>query len=139
MTNNERWKELFGIEKREPEDTIGQHHCDLAFAIQFVTEEIIILMARTAKQLTQSNNLCLAGGVALNCVANGKLDDLKLFDQIFIQPAAGDAGGALGAAYAAYHIYYNQERKSTTTDILDLMQGAFLGKEYSDQDIKEMA
>ena len=139
MTNNERWKELFGIEKREPEDTIGQHHCDLAFAIQFITEEIIILMARTAKQLTQSNNLCLAGGVALNCVANGKLDDLKLFDQIFIQPAAGDAGGALGAAYAAYHIYYSQERKSTTIDSLDFMQGAFLGKEYSDQDIKEMA
>jgi carbamoyltransferase len=139
MTNSEKWKELFGMEKREPEDAIAQHHCDLAFAIQFVTEEIIILIARMAKQLTQSRNLCLAGGVALNCVANGKLDDLKLFDQIFIQPAAGDAGGALGAAYAAHHIYYNQERKSTTADTLDFMQGAFLGKEYSDQDIKEMA
>ena len=90
----------------ESEAELEQHHCDLAYAIQYVTEEIVLLMAETAMRLTNSKNLCLAGGVALNCVANGKLVPTKKFDNIYIQPAAGDAGGALGAALAVHYIYF---------------------------------
>src|ERR1019366_2547569 len=92
------------------EDELQQHHCDLGYAIQVVTEEIVIKMAAEAKKLSGCDNLCMAGGVALNCVANGKLLQSNLFKNIFVQPAAGDAGGALGAAQAAYFIYFNKER-----------------------------
>src|SRR5205807_629669 len=102
-----------------------------------VMEEAIINLGREAKRLTNADYLCMAGGVALNCVANGKLDDTKLFKQIFITPAAGDAGGALGAAYAAHYIYHNKERKIDYSR-LDALKGSYLGPEHSDMEIMIM-
>jgi carbamoyltransferase len=106
---------------------LEQHHCNLALAIQRVTEEIVLKLAVTARQLTGMPRLCLAGGVALNCVANGKLLDAGIFDEVWVQPAAGDAGGALGAALAAYHIYFEQDRLVETPDG---MGAAYLGPEF---------
>ncbi|AFM06233.1 putative carbamoyl transferase, NodU family [Bernardetia litoralis DSM 6794] len=136
MIQEKKWENLFGVPTRKSESPIDQVHCDLALAIQQVTEEVVILMAQEAKRLTGSKNLCMAGGVALNCVANGKLEKENIFENIFIQPAAGDAGGALGAAQAAYHIYFGQERE--ITDSLDQMQGSYLGPQYSELDIQKM-
>lgn len=134
MTRDEKWKNLFGFPKREPETAIEKHHCDLALAAQQVTEDIVIRMARTAKELTGSKYLCMAGGVALNCVANRRLLREGLFDDIWIQPAAGDAGGALGAAFAGYHIYLGKDKE--VDNKIDNMQGSYLGPEFSDLDIK---
>jgi carbamoyltransferase len=117
---------------------LEQIHCDFALAIQEVTEEVVIKMAQEAKRLTGSKNLCLAGGVALNCVANGKLQKTNIFENVYIQPAAGDAGGALGAAQAAYHIYFGQERK-VDKEKLDAMKGSYLGPEYSDLEVEQMS
>lgn len=132
MTKDEKWERLFGFPPRKPESEIEQHHCDLALAIQQITEDIVFKMAETAKKLTGSKYLCLAGGVALNCVANGKLLKKGMFEDIWIQPAAGDAGGAIGSAYAVYHMYFGKDRRIHN---IDGMQGAFLGTEYSDLDI----
>ncbi len=131
MVKNNKWEKLFGFPARNAETNLEQHHCDLALAIQEVTEEILINMAKEAKRLTGCNTLCMAGGVALNCVANGKLDDKKIFDKIFITPASGDAGGALGAAYAAYHIYFEKPR-NLPAESTDNLKGSYLGPEYSD-------
>jgi carbamoyltransferase len=138
MVNDDKWKQLFGVSRRTPEGMIEQHHCNLALAIQEVTEEAILNLAREAKRLTSADYLCMAGGVALNCVANGKLDDARIFKQFFVTPAAGDAGGALGAAYAAYYIYYGAVR---TIDPLkmDSLKGAYLGPEHSDTTILTVA
>ena len=133
MVNDEKWEKLFGFKRRKEESDLEQQHCDLALAIQKLTEDIVIKMGKTAKELTGSRYLCMAGGVALNCVANGKLLRLGLFDDIWIQPAAGDAGGALGAAYSVHHIYFNEKR---TAGNKDKMQGAYLGPEFSDIDVK---
>lgn len=114
-----------------------QEHCNLALAIQIVTEEIVLKMALEAKRLTGSENLCLSGGVALNCVANGKLLREKIFKNIYIQPASGDAGGALGAALAIAHMYYDEPRISD--EINDRMNGSYLGPEYSDKEIDLMS
>src|SRR5690606_32191471 len=133
MVNEKRWQKLFGFPPRKPEQDLQLHHCNLGLAIQQVTEEIVLKMAAEAKRLTGAEYLCMAGGVALNCVANGKLYNSGLFRNIFIQPAAGDAGGALGAAQAAYHIYFERDRQSPTG--LDDMKGAYLGPEFSDKDI----
>lgn len=133
MVYDDKWEQLFGFKRRSEEDELEQKHCDLGYAIQLVTEEIVQLMAAEAKKLTGSDNLCMAGGVALNCVANGKLLRKGIFNEIFIQPAAGDAGGALGAAQAAYFIHFNQPRHVTTAQ--DEMQGAYLGPEFSDIDV----
>lgn len=133
MVNENKWQKLFGFPRREIEGKLEQHHCDLAFAIQKVSEEIVINMAKEAKRLVNTKNLCLAGGVALNCVANGKLLRLGIFENIFIQPAAGDAGGAIGSALAAYYLYFNNERESKNTGI---MLDPFLGPEFSDLDIE---
>lgn len=135
MANDKAWESLFGFPRREPESTMEPKHCNLAFAIQAVTEEIVLKIAATAQDLTTSENLCLAGGVALNCVANGKIQQSNLFKSIFIQPAAGDAGGALGAALAAHHLHFEQERNQLAP--IDDMQGAYLGPEYSDLDIEQ--
>lgn len=135
MVHDKKWEELFGFKKKEEEDELQQHHCDLGFAIQQVTEEIVYLMAAEAKRLTNCQYLTMAGGVALNCVSNGKLLRSGLFKDIFIQPAAGDAGGALGAAQAAYYIHLNQERKPCT--VQDEMHGSYLGPEFSDLDIEQ--
>lgn len=133
MVNDKTWQKLFGMAKRAEEDKIEQHHCNLALAIQSVTEEIVIKMAREAKRITGLNSLCLAGGVALNCVANGKLLESNIFDEIYIQPAAGDAGGALGAALAINYMYFKNERVISNT--IDNMKGAYLGPDYSDKEI----
>ena len=132
MVRDDKWKSLFGISRREPDEKIEQAHMDLALAIQSVTEEMVLSLAKEAARLTGSSNLCLAGGVALNCVANGRLESTGLFKNIWIQPAAGDAGGALGSALAINHIFYDQDRSETTED---RMNGAYLGPEYYDGDI----
>jgi carbamoyltransferase len=136
MVHDKKFDALFGMKKRNPEGELEQHHCNLAYAIQEVTEEIVLKMAAEAKRLTGSRYLCMAGGVALNCVANGKLLRSKLFNDIFIQPAAGDAGGALGAAQAAHYMYFGAERKPNGKE--DSMLGSYLGPEYSDKEIDQM-
>lgn len=136
MTRRRRWEALFGFPRRKPDEAIEQYHCNLAYAIQSVTEEIILKMAGEAKKSTQANDLCLAGGVALNGVANGKLHRARLFDSVFIQPAAGDAGGALGAALAVKYLYYGDPREVLNTDA---MQGALLGPQFPDSDAIKMA
>lgn len=130
MVHDPLWEKLFGFPKRQAESELTQEQCDLGLAIQNVTEDIVIKMALEAKRLTGSENLCLAGGVALNCVANGKLHREKIFQKLFIQPAAGDAGGALGAALAAYHIYFQKPREPAIG--MDAMKGSYLGPEFSD-------
>jgi carbamoyltransferase len=137
MVHEEKWAKLFGFKARKPEDELQSHHCNLGLAIQEVTEEAVLKMAMEAKRLTGSDNLCMAGGVALNCVANGKVYNSRTFKKIFIQPAAGDAGGALGAAQAAYHIYFDKDRVTPAT--LDGMKGSYLGPEYFDQDVQTVA
>jgi len=127
-----RFATLFGPPRR-PEDPMTQHHCDLAASIQQVTEEIVLRLARTLHALTGEENLCLAGGVALNCVANARLLREGPFRNVWVQPAAGDAGGALGAALAFHHLRHQAPR--TSTGPADAMRGAFLGPEYSDEDI----
>lgn len=135
MVDDAKWEALFGFKKKEEDEELSQEHCNLGYAIQKVTEEIVFKMAAEAKKLTGSNNLCMAGGVALNCVANGKLIQKQIFENVFVQPAAGDAGGALGAAQAAYYIYFGKERVATTAQ--DEMQGSYLGPEFSDIDIEQ--
>ena len=137
MCRDEKWASLFGVPRREKETLINQEHMDLALAIQQVTEEIVLRLAVTAKELTGSDNLVMAGGVALNCVANGKLLRQGTFKDIWIQPAAGDAGGALGAAMAARHIWQKQERQGNPGG--DQMQGAYLGPEFGDAEILRLA
>jgi len=137
MVNEKKWEKLFGFPVRKPEGTLEQKHCNLAYAIQQVTEEIVFKMAQETQRITHSKNLCLAGGVALNCVANGKLLKTGLFDEIFIQPAAGDAGGALGAAYTAEYLYFGNPRKEPQG--FDTMQGAYLGPEFSDKETEWMS
>jgi carbamoyltransferase len=136
MVKDDKWAKLFGFEKRKGESDLEQIHCNLAMAIQIVTEEAVIKMAEEAKRLTGAKYLVMAGGVALNCVANGKLLKSNIFDDIFIQPAAGDAGGALGAALATHYIYYENERITTEKDT---MKGSYLGPECSDLEIQLMA
>ncbi len=133
MIKENKFKELFGLNTRKEEEEILQIHCNMAFAIQKVTEDIVIKMVKETKKLTNSRNLCLSGGVALNCVANGKIEELKLFDKIYIQPASGDAGGSLGCALAINHMYFQKER--FYSDDYDLMKGSYLGPYYSDKEI----
>ena len=136
MTADKKWTALFGFPPRKPEAVLGQEHCNLALAIQRVTEEIVLKLAATASRVTGARRLCLAGGVALNCVANGKLLDVGLFEEVFVQPAAGDAGGALGAALAAYYGYFGGER--VIDPQRDGMRGAYLGPAYSGDDVKKV-
>jgi len=134
MCKNDKWESLFGVPRRSAESLLDQQHMDLALAIQQATEDIVLTMAETAKKLTGADYLVMAGGVALNCVANGKLIRRGTFKDIWIQPAAGDAGGALGAALAAWHIWKGQERQAANPR-MDDMQGAYLGPEYDADDI----
>ena len=123
---------LFGGPPRQPEAEITQREMDLAASVQKVTEDIVLKLARSIRRQTGEKNLCLAGGVALNCVANGLLARANLFDKIWVQPAAGDAGGALGAALAAWHLHLDGERPKLT--LRDPMQGSYLGPAFSDED-----
>lgn len=133
MYDEQRWRTLFGIGPRAAEsDDVSRDYMNLALAVQHVTEKIVLRLAATAARLTQSRALCLAGGVALNCVANGKLLESGLFENIWIQPASGDAGGALGAALAWWHIGMDEERRPMPGDS---MQGAYLGPEFSHDEI----
>ena len=136
MCMNDAWHTLFNVGPRRPEAEIEQEHMDLALAVQSVTEEAMLRLAATTKEITGQKRLVMAGGVALNCVANGKLLKSGLFEDIWIQPAAGDAGGALGAALAAWHVWRDRDRKPRTTDA---MRGAYLGPEYDDEDCLRMA
>ncbi len=131
---NERFDQLFGGPARRPEARLGQREMDLAASVQAVTEEVVLKLAEGVARDTGENNLCLAGGVALNCVANGKLVKRKVFDRIWLQPAAGDAGGALGAALVASHMYKNAPR--LLNGALDGMSGAYLGPAYAQSDIE---
>ncbi|MFC1877896.1 carbamoyltransferase [Thermodesulfobacteriota bacterium] len=133
MCNEKKWEALFGICKRKPEAEITQEYMDLAWVIQQVTEEVLFKLVDTAYQLTGKDYLTMAGGVALNCVANGKLIRQGPFKDCWFQPAAGDAGGALGAAYAAWHIWKGCERSNN--DGYDAMKGAYLGPMYSTLDV----
>jgi carbamoyltransferase len=136
MVFDSKWEKLFGFKKRLDEDELEQKHCNLALAIQIVTEEIVIKMAKEAKRITGSEYLCMAGGVALNCVANGKLLLEQIFKEIYIQPASGDAGGSVGAAFAINYMYFNENR--IITKQFDQMQGSYLGPEYSSKEIELM-
>jgi len=136
MCFENKWEKLFGVPKRESEGELTQPYMNLALAIQQITEEVVFRLTDTAKKLTGCDYLVMAGGVALNCVANGKLLEIGMFKDIWIQPAAGDAGGALGAAYAAWHIWKSKERKITSGQ--DSMKGAYLGPEFSSADIKRI-
>ncbi len=131
---NEKFNKLFGGPPRKPESPLTQRDMNLAASIQAVTEEIVIKLAKNIRITTGQKYLCLAGGVALNCVANGKILKENIFEKIWIQPAAGDAGGALGAALGAYHITLNQPRPSTPPESGDRMQGSYLGPEFSDDE-----
>jgi carbamoyltransferase len=132
MTNT-KFNQLFGRTPRRPESKLTQSDMDLARSIQDVTEEIMLRMARHVRKETGMKNLCLAGGVALNCVANGRILREGVFDRIWIQPAAGDAGGALGAALFAWHQYLGRERQAN--DMNDSQRGSYLGPEFSRDEI----
>lgn len=136
MVPETKWENLFGFPRRQAEASLDQKHCDLALAIQTVTEEIMLKLAREIKRLTGAKDICLAGGVALNSVANGKLQNSGLFRHIFIQPAAGDAGGAIGAALAAHYLYFKQERTQVAGP--DAMQGTYLGPAFPPWTVGEM-
>lgn len=126
--------ELFGAEPRRPESPLTQREMDLAASVQAVTEEVVLKLARFARQETGERHLCLAGGVALNCVANGKLLKKRIFDDIWIQPAAGDAGGAVGSALAAWHGYLGNGR---SPDGRDRMTGAYLGPAFDQREVEK--
>ncbi|MDA9076558.1 carbamoyltransferase [bacterium] len=132
---NKKFDNLFGQKVRDSKnEKLTQFHMDIAASIQKVTEDIMIKLIKSLKKEFNISNLCLAGGVALNCVANGKILKEKIFDNIWVQPAAGDAGGSLGAALALWYIEQNNPRK---VDLNDSMQGSYLGPEYSQKDIEE--
>jgi carbamoyltransferase len=137
MSRDRKWLELFGIQRREPESEISQPYMDLALAIQNVTEQIVLRLAKTARELTDCPNLTMAGGVALNCVASGRLLKEKVFDRIWIQPAAGDAGGSIGAAYAARHIWQGRARNAHD-ESHDEMNGAYLGPAFDRSDVQRL-
>ncbi len=130
---NDKFHDLFGAPPRQPEEKLEQRHMDLAASVQAVTEEVVLRLARAIRSETGISNLCLAGGVALNCVANGKILRDGKFDNIWIQPAAGDAGGALGAALAIHHIHLGQSRQSHDKD---MMLGSYLGPSYEQSDVE---
>ena len=131
---NERFHRLFGGPPRGPDERLTPHHMDLAASIQAVTEEVVLRLTRAIAAETGAENLCLAGGVALNCVANGKVLRDGRFKGLWMQPAAGDAGGALGAALCAYHLFEGQPRRVPATG--DAMSGAYLGPSFSQATIE---
>jgi carbamoyltransferase len=133
MTNG-RFDALFGGPPRQPEQWLDQRHMDLAASIQAVTEEVMLRLTRSLARETGRRNLCLAGGVALNCVANGKILRDGSFENIWIQPAAGDAGGAIGAALCACHSHLGLQRSTANT--IDGMKGAYLGPEFAQAEIE---
>ncbi len=134
--NDEKWQSLFGIPPRPAESLLTEEYCDMALAIQEVTEEVMVRLAKTAKALTGAEYLVMAGGVALNCVANERVREAGIFKDVWVQPASGDAGGALGAALVGYYIWAGKDRIIGKGDS---MQGSYLGPEYSDLDTERVA
>ena len=134
MTNH-KFDNLFGEKTRDPKhDKLNQFHMNIAASIQKVTEDVMVKLAKSLKKEFNIQNLCLAGGVALNCVANGKILKEKIFKNIWVQPAAGDAGGSLGAALA---LWYGEQNNPRVVNLKDDMQGSYLGPEFSNDEIKE--
>src|SRR5690349_8285179 len=133
MTNG-KFDQLFGSHPRQEKEPVTQRHMDLAASVQVVLEDVVLRMTSALQAETGATNLCLAGGVALNCVANGKILREGKFREIWIQPAAGDAGGALGAALAAYHLYRGQPRSICGSDA---MRGAYLGPVFPQAEIEK--
>ena len=134
MTNN-KFNKLFDQKPRNPQtDKISQFHMDIAASIQKVTEEIMIKLVKAIRKEYKIKNLCLAGGVALNCVANGKILKEKIFENIWIQPAAGDAGGSLGAALA---LWYIDQKNPREVNLNDDMKGSYLGTEFTQEEIEK--
>ena len=133
---SKKFDDVFGGPPREPESELTQREMDLAASVQAVTEEVVVKLAKSIAKSTGQKNLCLAGGVALNCVANGKLLREKVFENIWIQPAAGDAGGAVGAALGAYYIMLGQSRV-IDKNALDGMKGSYLGPKFSQEEIEK--
>ena len=133
---NARFDALFGAPARKPEQRLTQREMDLAASIQAVTEEVVLRLTRSVARETSSRYLCLAGGVALNCVANGRVLRDGAFKDIWIQPASGDAGGALGAALAAYHLHLDQPRSAAEAPGRDRMQGSYLGPVFAQADVE---
>ena len=131
---NERFSNLFGHPVRSSDQLLTQFHMDIAASIQAVTDEIILRLARSIRAETGIDQLCMAGGVALNCVANGKILRERIYNDIWIQPAAGDAGGAVGAALAAYHLHFGRDRAQTNAR--DQMAGAQLGPSFSQEEVE---
>lgn len=134
MFDKKRWSKLLGIEPRKPGSEITQHICNLGLAAQQIIEDVVMKLAKEAVALTGSKNLCLAGGVALNCLANGKIASSGIVERLFIQPASGDAGGALGAALAYYHIGKNKQLRNADA-AGDNMKGSLLGPSYGNDQI----
>jgi carbamoyltransferase len=127
MVEDSDWSSLFNLPKRKPDDSLNQHHCNLAYAFQKVTEKAVLNLCEEIKAITASDYLCLAGGVALNSVVNGIIKRSNLFREVYIQPASGDAGGALGAALSAYYLHFKNER---IPNHRDTMQNSLLGNSY---------
>ena len=133
---NKKFEKLFGSERREPEsEELTNFHMDIAASLQSATETIILSMTKDIAKEYKINNLCLAGGVALNCVANGKIIKKKIFDSVWIQPAAGDAGGALGAAQGLWHKEFNKPRQVNSGDS---MRGSYLGPSFPNTEIENV-
>ena len=131
---NKNFDNLFGQKKRNSEnEALTQFHMDIAASVQVVIEDIILKITKKIKEEFKINNLCMAGGVALNCVANGKILKNKIFNNIWIQPASGDAGCSLGAALA----YWHNELDSIKKNKIDSMKGSYLGPKYENNDIKK--
>ncbi len=135
MVNDIDWQHLFGIPKRKSDDELTQSHCNLAFAFQKITEKMVLQLCKELKKISASDNLCLAGGVALNSVINGIIIDKNIFKQVFIQPASGDAGGAIGAALVAYYMHFQNKR---TLQFPDAMQNSLIGNDFSEKEINEI-
>ncbi|MEM7011591.1 MAG: carbamoyltransferase C-terminal domain-containing protein [Verrucomicrobiota bacterium] len=131
------WERLLGEPRRVPESRLTQFHWDLAASVQKITEKAMLGLARRAREVTGSRNLCMAGGVALNCVGNGKLLKANIFDKIWIQPAAGDAGNAVGAAFAALYIHQKAPRSFLPDGAPDRMQDSLLGPSFSSEEIRD--
>lgn len=134
MSKDKKWHDLFGIPRRLPESELRSEYMDMALAIQEVTEEVLVALVKTARKLTHCDNLVMAGGVALNCVANARIEKEGIFKHMWIQPAADDAGGALGAAYAGYYIGLGRAREITNPESDD-MKSVYLGPQFSEKEI----
>lgn len=133
-----KFHRLFGQKPRKPEGPLEQFHMDIAASVQSVTETIMLAIVGDLADISEIKNLCLAGGVALNCVANGKVLRSGAFENIWVQPAAGDAGGALGAALSAYHTHMDMPRRAPVSDGEDLMSGAYLGPKFTQEQIEQL-